>query len=73
MTRDEYLAERKKRALEYMDAGDVEHAFTEMTNNLSHHPELKNHPGITIGIGMLLVPGWISDREKVRRWITGFR
>jgi hypothetical protein len=73
MTADEYLEECKKRALAYLDAGDVDHAFTSMTNDLSKHAELKNHPGITIGIGMLLVPGWITNHAEVRRWIVGFR
>ena len=73
MTRDEHLELCKKRALEHMDAGEVDKAFTEMTNNLSHHPELKNHPGIDIGIHMLLLPGWISNPREVRRWIEGFR
>jgi anti-sigma regulatory factor (Ser/Thr protein kinase) len=73
ITRDEYLESCKKRALEYLDAGDIEHAFTEMTNNLSHHAELKNHPGITIGIQFLLLPGWIRNPVEVRRWIVGFR
>lgn len=73
MTRDEYLESCKKNALAYMDAGDIEHAFTAMTSDLTHHPELKNHPGVTIGIGFLLLPGWISNPSEVRRWIEGFR
>jgi hypothetical protein len=73
MTGDEYLEECKQRALAYLDAGDIDHAFISMTNDLSHHAELKNHPGITIGIGYLLLPGWIQNPQEVRRWIEGFR
>ena len=38
MTRDEHLAECKRRALEYLDAGDPREAFTSMLSDIGKHP-----------------------------------
>jgi hypothetical protein len=73
MTRDEHIEWCKKRALEYFDAGDLPNAFTSMVSDVRKHPECENHPGLLIGAGFLLLPGWIQNREEVRRWIVGFR
>lgn len=73
MTREEHLEWAKRRAIEYLDAGDNLQAWTSLGSDLSKHPELKNHPGMTIGTMYLLLPGWISNTPEVRRWIEGFR
>jgi hypothetical protein len=70
---DEYLAECKKRALEYLDAGDTTEAFTSMLSDVRKHPQGAKHPGLDIGVGFMLLPGWISNPVEVRRWIEGFR
>jgi hypothetical protein len=72
-TRDEHVEWCKKRALEYLDAGDTPQAFTSMLSDIRKHPECENHPGLLIGTGFMMLPGWISNREEVRRWIVGFR
>ena len=72
MTRDEHLAWCKKRALEYLDAGDPAQGFTSMLSDLRKHPELENHVGGEIGVGFMLLPGWITNTAEVRRWIVGF-
>jgi hypothetical protein len=72
MTRDEHLAWCKKNALEYLDRGDVRQGFTSMLSDLSKHPELKDHMGGKIGVGFMLLPGWIDNDREVRRWIVGF-
>ena len=54
MTRAEYLAWCKKRALEYVDAGDVPNAFASMGSDLGKHKETENHAGIQLGAMMLL-------------------
>lgn len=72
MTRDEHLEWCKKRALEYLDAGDLNNAFTSMLSDLNKHPELENHPGKLIGVGFMMLPGWISNERELRRWIVGF-
>lgn len=37
ITRAEHIAECKKRALAYIDAGNLIHAFTSMTSDLGKH------------------------------------
>jgi hypothetical protein len=49
MTKDEHLEWCKKRALEYLDAGDPAQAFTSMMSDLRKHPKLENHVGIRMG------------------------
>jgi hypothetical protein len=72
-TRDEYLERAKRRALEYIDAGDVPQAFTSMLSDLRKHPDTENHAGGRIGVGLMMIPGWINNKQEVRRWIEGFR
>jgi hypothetical protein len=72
ISRDEHLEWCKKRALEYLDAGDTRQAFTSMLSDLGKHPELENHAGLRIGVGFMVLPGWIDNRVEVRRWIVGF-
>jgi uncharacterized membrane-anchored protein len=70
MTRDEHLEWCKKRALEYVDADELMNAVTSMGSDLGKHPELGCN-------AYLLMAGTLDaqngDREKVRRWIAGFR
>lgn len=73
MTRDEHLEWCKKRALEYLDRGDVRNGFTSMLSDLGKHEETKDHKGCEIGVGLMLIPGWIDNPVEVRRWIEGFR
>jgi hypothetical protein len=72
MTREEHLEWAKRRALEYLDAGDSRQAFTSMMSDLRKHPELENHIGGTIGVGFMMLSGWIDNPVEVRRWIVGF-
>lgn len=71
-SRAEYLAECKTRALKYLDDGETREAFTSMLSDLRHHTELENHPGCAMGVGFMLLPGWIDNPIEVRRWIVGF-
>lgn len=70
MTRDEHLAWAKKRALEYLDAGDVVNAITSMGSDLEKHAELKPNQHLLM-IGLMYARDY--DREGARRWIEGFR
>jgi hypothetical protein len=72
MPRDEHLEWAKKRALEYVDAGDPRQGFTSMLSDMGKHPELENHVGNTIGVGFMCLPGWIDNPYEVRRWIVGY-
>ncbi len=70
LTRDEHLAWCKKRALEYLDSGDMLNAFTSMGSDLSKHPELRKVGEVMFPIGMLYVQQ--RDERQLRRWIEGF-
>jgi hypothetical protein len=72
MTREEHLEWAKKRALEYLDAHNPTQGFTSMMSDLGKHPELEKHVGIRMGVGFMLLPGWITNEREVRRWIVGF-
>jgi hypothetical protein len=71
MTREEHLTWCKQRALEYVDVGELGNALASMGSDLNKHDETKNHPGIRIGIGLLMV-GALDTPEKMRRFIEGF-
>ena len=70
-TRAEHLAWCKKRALEYVDAGDLPQAFASMGSDLGKHPETANHSGIQLG-AMMLFAGHLGTPEKMRKFIEGF-
>jgi hypothetical protein len=75
MTREEHLAWCKKRALEYVDRGDLNQALTSMLSDLRKHPETENHIGGVLGVGLAMLPGHrsiINDPDEMRRWIEGF-
>lgn len=71
MTREEHVAWCKIRALEYVDAGELVNAFASMGSDLDKHPETKGHPGIKIGMGLLML-GDLNTAEKMRIFIEGF-
>lgn len=71
MTRDEHLAWAKKRALEYLDAGDVVQAVTSMGSDLDKHPELRANPSLMAYAILFLLPN--HDERGVREWVEGFR
>jgi hypothetical protein len=73
MSQDEHIEWCKKRALEYLDAGDLANAFTSMLSDIRKHPDCENHVGIQLGVGLMMLPGWIQNPVEVRRWIVGFR
>jgi hypothetical protein len=69
---DEYLEWAKKRALAYLDEHDPAQAFTSMLSDMTKNPRFENHVGNRMGIGLMMVPGWISNPVEVRRWIEGY-
>jgi len=71
MTRDEHVAWCKKRALEYVDVGDLNQALISMMSDLGKHEETKNHSGIMLTT-MLMISGQLKDAWKVRNHIEGF-
>jgi hypothetical protein len=71
ITRAEHLAWCKQRALEYVDAGDVQGAFNSMASDMRKHPETANTDVQMLGL-MLMMNGHLDDPAKMRRWIEGF-
>ena len=71
MTRTEHLEWCKKRALEYVDAGDNRNAATSMMSDLRKHDETSNHVGISLGIA-LMMEGHLSSSAAMRKFIDGF-
>ena len=71
MTRAEHLGWCKKRALEYLDRGDVPNAVTSMMSDMDKHPDTKLAPGSILSrLGMLAAMS--GDRAEARRFIEGF-
>ena len=71
MTRSEHLEWCKKRALEYIDMGDISQAWTSMMSDLGKHPETSNHTGIELGM-ILHMNGHLSSAYEMRKFILGF-
>ena len=61
----------KARALEYVDQGDSDQAFSSMASDLNKHPETEGHPAIHLGM-MQLMAGHLSSPEEMRKFIEGF-
>ncbi len=69
MTRAEHLAWCKKRALEYVDAGELNNAITSMLSDMEKHPETK---GVNPNLAMAGILFHNKSREDARRFIEGF-
>jgi hypothetical protein len=70
-TREEHMDWCKKRALEYVDAGRLQEAFTSMASDLGKHPETAGHCAIQLGL-MLMLGGHLDSRHEMRKFIEGF-
>ncbi len=71
MDRKEHLEWCKQRALEYVDAGDLNQALASMSSDLRKHEETEGHSAIQLGM-MLLFGGHLSTPQKMREYIQGF-
>ena len=70
-SRSEHLAWCKERALEYVDAGDLENAYASMVSDLGKHLETEGHAGIQLGM-MQLMAGQLATVSGLRAFIEGF-
>lgn len=70
-SRERHLAWCKERALEYVDAGDLQNAWASMVSDLNKHPETQGHEGVQLGM-MLLMGGFLSTPREMREHIEGF-
>jgi hypothetical protein len=71
MTREEHMDFCKKRALEYVDNGDINGALASMASDLNKHPETEGHIGISLGMAQLM-GGFLNDTASMRKFIEGF-
>lgn len=71
-TRAEHLAWCRRRALAFLDAGDLTNAVASMQSDLSKHPLTQGHIGIAAGT-FLLIQIMPDTAAYVRQWIEGFR
>lgn len=73
VTRDEHMAWCKRRALEYVEQGDMKNALLSMLSDLSKHEGTRAALAIAIEIGVpLSINGHLSTADDVRRFIEGF-
>src|SRR4051812_9159272 len=72
-TRAEALQWCKDRALEYVDAGELQQAFTSFASDVRKHPgTLPLSHTITRLWMPLLVAGGLDTPKAMREWINGF-
>lgn len=71
MTRTEHMKWAKERALEFVDSGDLQQAFSSIASDLQKHPETQGHLGLSIGIRQLSA-GHLGTKEQMHEFITGF-
>lgn len=71
VTRAEHLAWCKKRALEYVEIGDLHQAFASMASDLQKHHDTVGHAGSKLGLGLLMI-GNLDTPNAMRKWIEGF-
>ena len=71
MNREEHVEWCKQRAIEYLEVGDVMQAFTSMGSDLDKHPDTKDHPGVQIGLQLMMI-GNLSSVADMRHFIDGF-
>jgi hypothetical protein len=70
-SRADHLAWCKRRALEYIDKGDVQGAFASMASDLNKHPDTEGHIGLQLGMAQLL-GGMLNSPAAMRHFIDGF-
>ena len=72
VTREEHLAQCKQRALECVERGDLQEAFTSMAAGVEKHPETEHHRATNkMGLGLLEV-GSLHTPGEMRAWINGY-
>ena len=69
--RAQYIEWCKKRALAYVDQGQLQQALSSMLSDLKRHPKTVNHPGIAFAVGRMEL-GDLTTSQQVREFIEGF-
>lgn len=71
MDREEHLAWCKKRALEYVDRGDLRNAWGSFVSDIQKHDETRDHMALNLGIQMQ-ISGLLKTEHQMREFIEGF-
>ena len=71
ISRKDHLAMCKSRALECIERGDSGAAFNSMLSDMSKHDETRDHIGLKLGIGLMMLPCGMTTAE-IKSWIEGF-
>jgi hypothetical protein len=69
LTREEWLADLKQRALEVARAGDLQHAVAMMTVEANRRPDSHVHHAFSLAGTMKAM---VDDRQGVIDWIESF-
>lgn len=67
MDRAEHLEWAKKRALEYVDRGEIEQAVNSMISDLGKHPDTER--SVKVAVMIMLT---VRDVPSARRFVEGF-
>jgi len=71
MNRQQHLVWAKERAIEIVNAGDLDEALTSMYSDFGKYPETVGHLGIQLGF-MQQISGLLNTSCKVIKFINGF-
>lgn len=71
MTRTEHMQWAKKRALQYVEIGSLQEAYSSIASDLQKHKETANHIGIQLGM-MQMISGMLDTKAAMRDFINGF-
>ena len=66
--RKKHLNWCKKRALEYVERGDVAQAWTSIVSDLGKHESTQGHIAIRLG-SRLMLKGKLNTKDEMRRFI----
>lgn len=73
MTRQEHLDWCKQRAFEYIEAGDLNGAFSSFASDVTKHHETENISQTVQMLGFpLLMMGALNTPSKMRKHIEGY-
>lgn len=73
VTRQEHLEWCKKRAIEYIDAGNVSEALSSFASDVTKHPETEAIRDTIANLGIpLLMAGAINTPQAMRKHINGY-
>lgn len=68
MTREQHIEWCQKRALEYVDLGDLNGAVASFQSDLMKHPETNQHE-VVLALMRLRAEGHLTSAEDVRKFI----